>query len=309
MDVSFVVPVFNTKATFLNDCLKSLLNQKTSLEFEVLLVNDGSTSRETLDFLNTIKLSNVRVINKENTGVSETRNTGIAKSNGKYVSFVDSDDYLDENFLASSEKEIRNNVDVIYFNNTVMIGDKKKNKNVVSDYVVWAKIFKKEFLNFNNIYFDKKLDFCEDFIFMKAVFSLQNTTARIGLPLYIYRQNKFNASNKYDETASTKFNKSLLAMKPYLSDKEFITNCFMFYLVYVLPKCVFNKELRISFLKKRKKAISILNDKNYCYFNGLQLKKNYVNKIRYCQFFLVKHKLYLLSNIIGHLINFGKTIF
>ena len=91
--VSFIVPSYNF-AAHITECVDSILAQTIS-EIEVIVVNDGSTDN-TKDILETLSQKDVRVspINKENEGVSKARNTGLLKASGKYVAFVDADDYL-----------------------------------------------------------------------------------------------------------------------------------------------------------------------------------------------------------------------
>lgn len=92
--LSFIVPVYNTENQ-LKKCLASILNQ-TSQNFEVILINDGSTDSSDEICREYIKKypGKIEYINKENTGIADTRNLGIAKSKGEYLCFVDSDDYV-----------------------------------------------------------------------------------------------------------------------------------------------------------------------------------------------------------------------
>jgi glycosyltransferase involved in cell wall biosynthesis len=89
--VSIVVPVYNS-AEFLPVCLDSIINQ-TYKNIEIICVNDGSKDNS-LEILNQYKQKDKRVIiiNQSNSGVSSARNSGLKKSSGKYVQFVDSDD-------------------------------------------------------------------------------------------------------------------------------------------------------------------------------------------------------------------------
>ena len=98
--VSVIVPVYNTKA-YLDKCVNSILNQ-TFTDFELLLVDDGSTdgSGEKLDEY-ALKDARVRVFHKPNGGSSSARNLAIKEAEGEYLSFQDSDDYCDEDFLES----------------------------------------------------------------------------------------------------------------------------------------------------------------------------------------------------------------
>ncbi len=95
--ISVIVPVYNT-GTPLKHCIDSILNQTYST-LEIILVDDGSTDNVTLsicqDFLR--KHPNIVLIHQENGGPSKARNTGIEHANGKYITFVDSDDFIDSN--------------------------------------------------------------------------------------------------------------------------------------------------------------------------------------------------------------------
>lgn len=98
MTVSVIVPVYNT-SKFLPDCLDSLINQ-TFKDIEIICVNDGSTDNS-LEILNNYaqKDSRIKIISQKNKGLSGARNTGIENINGEYTLFVDSDDWIDLNFI------------------------------------------------------------------------------------------------------------------------------------------------------------------------------------------------------------------
>ncbi len=91
--ISIIVPIFNTER-FIVKCIRSILNQ-TLVDFELILVNDGSTDKsgEICDEF-AKKDQRIRVIHKRNGGVSSARNVGLNIARGKYIGFVDSDDYV-----------------------------------------------------------------------------------------------------------------------------------------------------------------------------------------------------------------------
>ena len=97
--VSVIVPIYNSEK-YLKRCVDSILSQTFS-DFELLLVDDGSTdgSGSICDEYS-VKDSRVRVFHKENGGVSSARNLGLDNARGEWITFVDSDDYLEESFLA-----------------------------------------------------------------------------------------------------------------------------------------------------------------------------------------------------------------
>lgn len=92
--VSIVVPVYNVEV-YLSKCVKSILGQ-TLNEIEVILVDDGSTDESGIICDSFLEDSRVRVIHKENGGLSDARNVGVAAASSEYIGFVDSDDYIEK---------------------------------------------------------------------------------------------------------------------------------------------------------------------------------------------------------------------
>ena len=96
--VSVIVPVYNVEV-FLKRCVHSLQNQTYS-NIEIILVNDGSTDNSAaICDMYAEEDDRIKVIHKSNGGLSDARNVGLEKATGKYISFVDSDDYVDSNFI------------------------------------------------------------------------------------------------------------------------------------------------------------------------------------------------------------------
>lgn len=114
---SFIVPVYNVES-YLPRCLDSLLNQDYN-NFEIICVNDGSND-SSLEILNdySAKYSNIYIVNQENKGLGEARNTGVKYATGNYIWFIDSDDWIVDNSLLLLAEFIRNNgeKDMIVFN-------------------------------------------------------------------------------------------------------------------------------------------------------------------------------------------------
>lgn len=98
-DISVIVPCYNVR-NYVEDCLKSILSQKTSRTFEVIAIDDGSTDStgEILDSL-ARAFPSLRVIHQPNRGLSGARNVGMANSRGGWLTFVDSDDMLEPGAL------------------------------------------------------------------------------------------------------------------------------------------------------------------------------------------------------------------
>lgn len=110
--ISVIVPVYNVE-TYLEECLDSIQNQ-TYTDFEVLLVNDGSTDRSKAICERYCKENrHFHLLNQENQGLSAARNTGVAASRGEFIVFVDSDDMILANYLETLMHYMREDVDIV----------------------------------------------------------------------------------------------------------------------------------------------------------------------------------------------------
>lgn len=203
--LSVVVPVYNC-APVIKRCLESIDSPNT----EILVVDDGSTdstSQVVLDYM--ARHPNVSLIQKENGGVSSARNVGIENAQGKYIMFVDADDYLASNGI---EKVMRlmdeTNADVIKFAYHVTRFDSETDKesleafnvkiltvvgkhealkrNDIPDYLVWDGIYLRQMILDNNIRFHTDLCLHEDDVFMGEVYCHANKVVLTNLPLYRY---------------------------------------------------------------------------------------------------------------------------
>lgn len=113
--VSIIVPVYNVEQ-YLKDCLDSILQQSYP-NIEIIIINDGSTDGSKKAVLPFLSDKRVKYIEQENKGLSGARNTGLKSALGKYIVFVDSDDYIEKNML----KEIvflmeTHHLDLVRFN-------------------------------------------------------------------------------------------------------------------------------------------------------------------------------------------------
>ena len=155
--VSIIVPVYNVEA-YLEKCLDSLVNQ-TLKDIEIIIVNDGSpdNSQKIIDEYQS-KYKNIKSYQKTNGGLSDARNYGIKKATGKYIAFLDSDDYVTTDMYEKMyQKAISGNYDMVVCDLNYVYEDKivPAYSNIKTDTmnikqtminiypVAWNKLFKK----------------------------------------------------------------------------------------------------------------------------------------------------------------------
>lgn len=217
MKISVVVPVYNA-GNKLKKCIKSILNQ-TFKEFELILINDGSTDNSLSICNNYANIDKrVRVINKQNEGCIETRRRGIQESNADYIMFVDADDWIDKKTLELLyEDSINNNSDIvvckkykaisnfikkdvngnldIYLNKHSIYEGEDINNILTKSFLfagcfpceMWGKLYKKELLIDSGKYLDKIKFFGEDLYLNIEVFSKSKKVSILDEKLYYYR--------------------------------------------------------------------------------------------------------------------------
>ena len=135
--ISVIVPVYNVEK-YIRQCLESIINQ-TYKNLEIIIVNDGTRDNSMKIVEEYLSDERIRVINKENGGVASARNRGIEEVTGEYISFVDSDDWLE---LNTYEKlvDIIENEDIIAFNYNRV--DNEAQKILKKNYINMREILK-----------------------------------------------------------------------------------------------------------------------------------------------------------------------
>lgn len=194
--ISVIVPVYNV-GDFVGKCLDSIVRQNYK-NLDIVVVDDGSTdeSGEICDKF-AKKEKRVRVFHKENGGLSDARNFGIKKAKGKIVAFVDSDDFISEDFIGTMYKYmVGKNADIVVcgYNLTrpkeeIMTGRQATIRLLVEqeniDIVTWNKLYRKKLFVDNNIYFPKG-EKHEDSRTTYKLFSKAEKIMYISEPLYVY---------------------------------------------------------------------------------------------------------------------------
>lgn len=97
MDLSIIIPVYNA-AALIDRCLNSIFNQTTQYTYEVICIDDGSTDNS-VELIEARKESNIRLFKQQNAGPAKARNKGLAEAKGKYICYIDADDYWEDIFF------------------------------------------------------------------------------------------------------------------------------------------------------------------------------------------------------------------
>lgn len=196
--LSVIIPYYNTY-DLTRKLLIELIAQINNPNVEVILVDDGCSEKrfdEYLSWLRTMDFSYdsfIKVIHKENGGVSSARNAGLDLAKGKYIAFIDSDDMIMSNYIETLLNLIdTRNEDIIYFNWLDV------NTNEVirhpSNPAVWKAIYKKEILpRFEECYKAK-----EDYFFNKELDKHEHTKYYYDKVLYIYNSGRENSLTQKD---------------------------------------------------------------------------------------------------------------
>lgn len=162
MKFSIVVPVYNVEK-YLEKCLKSIQNQ-TYDNFEVIIVNDGSTDNSKEIIRSFVKDPRFKSFNKKNGGLSDARNFGVKYTTGDFLLFIDSDDYIDKNLLTKLNNVIEQyNPDIIKFNFIDVIEDKEYKH--FEKITVSKEVKLTELINFD--YFEPACSYCYKINFYK----------------------------------------------------------------------------------------------------------------------------------------------
>lgn len=224
MELSIIVPIYNVE-DYLEECLESLYNIK-NIELEIILVNDGSkdNSFKIMEKFKDMYPEKTVLINKENGGLSSARNAGLKAAVGEYVSFIDSDDFIDvdefERFFKEGQKD---KLDVIVGNmryytpektgDPLFRSDMIKNSGILKGVDFFWELFQKpkcfreevvddiyrrEFLLKNDIWFNENIVH-EDSEFTPLVYLKAEKVRYIDRAFYFYRQRTGSIMNKVSE--------------------------------------------------------------------------------------------------------------
>lgn len=253
MRLSIIIPIYNAEK-YLERCIKTLYMQELLIdEFEVIMINDGSTDGSFMIAQNLARqYNNIILLTQENLGVSAARNRGLDEANGDRVIFVDSDDYLIPYTLHKILKYAEDfKVDICTFN--ILVASDKQDyisyqpiskKPVITGeealisgfnpYSVCSKIFSLNFINSNHLRF-KRIIVSEDVEFNMRAYILATRVTFTGYVSYYYYNNtKSITSNSDLDKLRKKCESSIIVNKSFLN----------------MSLCVLSKSLRKNLFRR-----------------------------------------------------------
>lgn len=211
-NLSILVPAYNVE-NYIEECIDSLLDLDTN--YEIIIINDGSTDNTKQILQKYKKYNYIKIINQKNMGIAHTRNNLLKNATGKYIFFIDSDDYINKEKFNELLKQV-NNQDLILFNYNIFNNNNKKvKKNIFNedfinikknkdlffkliskrnDLYLWTFLIKRELITKSNINFLPYL--FEDLQFLINVIYYSKTIEFINLDIVNYRINRENQVTK-----------------------------------------------------------------------------------------------------------------
>ena len=212
--VSIIVPVYNAEKT-LKRCVNSIINQSYK-DWELLLVDDGSTDESSIICDEYAQQDRrIRVFHKKNGGVSSARNVGLDNAIGEWVTFIDSDDWIEKSML--NILNIVSNVDLICCYYVAegwkeWVSDPYKDKiykdSMMSEFLtecllksiyVWGKFLKKELIEKHKMRFDVNLSYSEDTIFIYSYICNIKSVQTFSDAYYHYDKNESRLSKRCED--------------------------------------------------------------------------------------------------------------
>ncbi|MCC3869656.1 glycosyltransferase family 2 protein [Terrisporobacter mayombei] len=329
--ISVVVPVYNAEK-YLDKCIQSIINQKYR-NLEIILVDDGSKDNS-LEICKKYaeKDKRIKVINKENGGVSTARNIGIEVANGDFMAFVDSDDYIDENmYFNMMQKSNEHECDVIMCDCYKVISDEKYvfthdirggfydkeqlykeyfDKLLMQDSINypptisnWVMLIKANIIKTNKLKYKEGIKFSEDLLFgSKAMYYANSFYYLKNECYYNYINNPTSTTNTYYEKKWDNFTSLYVEIRLFFEDKKDfdfsmqIYNCLLFF-IYNSIGNIYSSNKKLSV--KKKDILKILNTKEVReMFNNIDIKSLNLSKKQQLITYCYKNKVFISALIL-----------
>lgn len=314
--ISIIVPMYNAEK-YIGECIGRVL-QQTDKDFELILIDDGSTDNTYEICQNFAKKdSQIKLLCQQNAGPSAARNKGIKVSQGEWIWFVDADDWIEKNAIEKIKNEIeefRDSIDVFSFD--YIKHNKNKSETICNSqyglfeqnrYVefvinqlnhfglVWSNIYSTKLLKENNIAFDEELSLSEDVDFSIHVSMCVNKIYISKLKLYHYRITNGSLSHKYKEgiaqkyiQAISKIENNICKIESKQLQKDF-NKYVQIILIYIVLNDYFNPE-NDKKLSYRKKQFNDFVKLDVIQKALLEVDCNYFNKSKTLLLYFIKYR-------------------
>lgn len=283
--VSIIVPVYNA-ASFLDQCIASILSQSFK-DFELLLIDDGSKDESgVLCDEYARKDARVKAYHKENGGVSSARNLGLNKAKGKYICFIDPDDWVHKEYIKFLVHGFSNKIGLsmcgynkvdergnVYFSYTKNIPTffsrdyclKLFFNRDVKQYqrYLWNRMLLMNIIKKHSIYFKENIYYKEDGLFLVEYLSSEKMDIYMtNENLYFYRMNRNSAMEKIQQAFQPKFISNLEAYTAIIDSIKRINNNYLTYqAMFSMTNCYFYiKKMLKQFNIKDKVITKRIND-------------------------------------------------
>ncbi len=265
--ISVIVPIYNSEKT-ITRCVKSIQNQ-TYKNIEIILVDDGSIDNSLKMCKEFAKTDHrIKIIQKNNGGVSSARNIGIESAEGEYIMFCDADDYVSPNWCSILEKTIKKNLNswivsnIYIVDNKGIINSKCSNNDMIklSYFDIFKmgisayscnKIYRRDIISKYVIRFREDCSFSEDVEFNVKYCLTCNDIVYIKEPLYYYVNNSESLTHKYYPNTFEHHLFSYTIRLKLISEEELKDYCDIWlYRFYYMLENVFDKRNQMSFFAK-----------------------------------------------------------
>lgn len=322
--ISIIIPVYNCEK-YIEKCIKSLMNQ-TYKDFEILLINDGSTdkSAEICSFYEKSN-KNIKLFNIKNSGVSNARNYGIDYATGNYIQFVDSDDYVDSDYIESMVNAIKNtdeDIDIVIcgikqiilknneyiFSRDIKVESSdiyniKELNDVMPELIekayinyCYSKLIKKDVIINNNIRFNKYLSLGEDTLFVLDILnSSKNIKILSNTPYNYVIHSDYSLTYKYRndkfEILNMISNKIEMFCKNNMNKSQFLEKVLSKRYYEIIKFCLdenLKKNINISMYQRFINMKNILNNRDVHSF--INKDNAFLDEISQCKRYSIKSR-------------------
>lgn len=304
IDVSVIIPIYNTPINYLKESIESVIYQSYK-NIEIILIIDGR-NHEIEDLCFKYKEDKrVKIITQKNQGEGASRNKGLEVAKGKWICFVDSDDWIEEDTLEQVISKAKiTNLDIVIFNCYINYRNKEYenefynkegilNKedieeirmqnigkgitkyfpNKCSVSVVWAKLYRNEFIKKNELKFRTDIKRTPDAIFNMYALEKAKNIGYFNIKKYHYRQNEKSVTNTYDMNIEKDFDIYLQEVKKYIKKYKKTNKFLETYNITILTKQIQLIEIYLLLEKKIELEIFIKNNKYQEQLKNIKMDK------------------------------------